>query len=453
MKKNYTNAILITIDSLRADSFFNNKENFDEKNPFYNHIKENCKVYKNAYSNGAGTPSCFPSILTSTYPLMYDGYKGLSKKRITLAEILKNNDFFTAGISNNAYLSEYFGYNRGFDFFIEMNNNHSKSTLRTIFYKLTKIIHKNQILLDFSQGINSFLNLNPPYIEADEMKTHINKIINEWKKNQPFFLWMHYMDPHLPYFSNKINYPFKKFNIRKNHLKLWLYPYFKNFLSKKNFNQLNQLYNLKIKFLEKQLTVMFNYLESKGLLDNTIVIITADHGEEFLEHGDFMHPPKLYEELTHVPLLVYSKNINGPIFDDRLVEHLDIAPTILRTLGIKPPYKYIGNDILNSEYKKDYIISEVAQPKFKLEMDKNLKKISIKTLKYRFIKNNNNNHYELYNSIEDPKETKNIAKKTPEVTNLFIKIVNEHEKKLSILSLNNLEFLKKELKNNANNKK
>ncbi|WP_297437278.1 sulfatase-like hydrolase/transferase, partial [Thermococcus sp.] len=101
LETRYENAILITVDSLRWDTIFTQEGQIREDLTFFRSILKNSIIFRNAFSNGAGTPACFPSIMTSTYPLMYGGYRGISnKKRKPIAEVLKKEGFFTLGISN-----------------------------------------------------------------------------------------------------------------------------------------------------------------------------------------------------------------------------------------------------------------------------------------------------------------------------------------------------------------
>lgn len=434
LETRYENVILITIDSLRWDAIFTRDGQIREGLIFFRSISKNSLIFRNAFSNGAGTPACFPSIMTSTYPLMYGGYKGISnKKRKPIAEVLNKEGFITLGISNNAYLSRFFGYQRGFNIFIDNLDQSKISNLRKILYKLSKFVHKNQLLVDLTQGINMFLNINPSYIEAEDLNTQFNLLINSYKNiflSTPYFIWLHYMDPHIPYYSPRITYKITNFRIRKLHLKLWFYKHARWLISESDLKDLRYLYEMKIKYIDKSLMELFRKLDKLKMLENTLVIFTADHGEEFLEHGDFIHPPKLYDELIHVPLIIYAKDIDGPIYVDGLVEHLDVAPTILSNLGVKIPTGYLGTNILSPDEKKDYIISEVAQPEYRLIINYNLRKIAIRTKKAKFIWDKGKETCELYNLINDPKETVNLADKSPDAVKLFKQIIKKHEKNI-----------------------
>jgi len=95
-------------------------------------------------------------------------------------------------------------------------------------------------------------------------------------------------------------------------------------------------YDFRIRFVDHAIESLFSAL-AKDILDSSLTIITADHGEEFLDHGHFGHRPKLYDELIHVPLVIKGPGIPQGKRVDKIVQHLDIAPTILDLLDIPVP--------------------------------------------------------------------------------------------------------------------
>jgi len=437
IKGNYKNAILITIDSLRWDSIHNEDGKIKPENTFFNKIAKHSIIFKNAFANGAGTPACFPSIMTSTYPVMYGGYKGIRKRRVTLAEILQNKGIQTVGIPNNAYLSAYFGYDRGFDVFYEETATSNILFRGKLLSFLSNVLHSNETFLQFGQAISKFININPPYLEGQAIIEKVKEI--DKKLQNDFFLWIHFMDTHLPYYSPNITYEdFSSLEIRKLHFKIFMHKINNKILSSRDLLKIKKLYRYKIDYLENKLAALFDYLNRNGLLKKTIIILTADHGEEFLDHGGLIHEPKLYEELIHIPFFIYSKYIDGPYYVDELVEHIDIPPTILDALGYENIPDFVGTsllDIFEGEYQKDYIISEVAQPSFKLEIDLNLRKTAIRTKKWKFIYDEGKDQIELFNILEDPKEENNVVTMYPELVKVFFTYLQKHKRSESCLDI------------------
>src|SRR5690606_37936808 len=108
-----------------------------------------------------------------------------------------------------------------------------------------------------------------------------------------------------------------------------------------------------LRFIDAQLRQMFSELERAGKLENTIVIITADHGELFHEHGFVNHAGYMYEEVMHVPLLLYGLEPESHGEVDRLVGHVDIAPTIADVLGLSPHDNMQGTSLLNENQSEE----------------------------------------------------------------------------------------------------
>ena len=194
------NAILITIDALRADHLsclgYHRKTT-----PQLDEIAKHGILFKNAISNGASTPTSFRPILTSTYHSMYNDDRYLSKYRLTIQEALKRHGYSTAAFHSNPYLSGYFGYNRGFDTFVEISDFKKgdlfkgietkgfESLFHKFLFELKLMKFKLKKLYKFSKG--------EVYAKANTL----NEKAIAWLKEHPekFFIWLHYMDVHTPY--------------------------------------------------------------------------------------------------------------------------------------------------------------------------------------------------------------------------------------------------------------
>jgi arylsulfatase A-like enzyme len=106
-------------------------------------------------------------------------------------------------------------------------------------------------------------------------------------------------------------------------------------------------YNNGISYVDRQIGQLLADLRAKGSDNRSWIIATADHGEEFLDHGNFFHLPRLYEELIHVPLIISGpKDLSAPQRIQSQVQHLDIAPTILDALGLPRDEGHQGTSLL-----------------------------------------------------------------------------------------------------------
>ncbi|MEF8879371.1 MAG: sulfatase-like hydrolase/transferase, partial [Candidatus Thermoplasmatota archaeon] len=265
----------------------------------------------------------------------------------------------------------------------------------------------------------------------------INKKAIEWvsKQKENFFLWLHYMDVHEPYAPPEYE--------NKNEM-LYLatkYRDFPNKLNKQEIKKLEQLYDLSIKHTDKEINNLLRQLEKLGKLKDTIIIITADHGEAFGEHNGILgHGGKfveqLYEEVVHVPLIIYGykeKNYTA----DKLVQNIDLAPTICEMAEIPIPPAFFGKSVFESSKTKEIIINSVV-------------KIAYRTQRYKLIfdkkKENESEAYELYDLKNDKEEKNNIYKEKPKtskkLTKDMINLLEKYRKKDKMLNID--KYVKKQ---------
>ena len=343
------NIVLITVDCLRADHMSCYGYN-RETTPFLKKLSENGLFFKNAFANGPNTRHSVPSFLTSTYPLLFlDEVKTgkFSRGRKSIAEVLKEKGYKTAAIHSNPYISKFYGYDRGFDYFNDFLLGQVEDEVRTCF--ITKKLR------EMVKGISAVFMHKLPHEDGKR----INEEAFRWleKTNEGFFLWLHYMDVHMPYvpssrFLNEINV--KKYNhIRK----IWMGKKIDdiNLRQKISDNEIPDYINLYdgcIRYIDWVLRELIGWIEKR--YSNTIYIITADHGEEFREHGDLSHLEKLYDELLNVPLIFYGKDIRKNLID-KPVSLLSLAPTVLHFLNIKEDKWFQGKNIFEDG---KYIIAE-----------------------------------------------------------------------------------------------
>jgi arylsulfatase A-like enzyme len=368
------NVILITIDCLRADYCGWLNPNKKELTPFLNSLAKECIVFTNTYATGPRTSLSFPGILTGTYPLSFNGwdkknFPGL-EQRPYLPEILYNNGYFTIAVHDNPYLSAFFGYDRGFDIFKDLKEKSKKwffsmeertkpnflcFCIKWCFHKLNRYKWYNHFRNYFFRRFPKVFNfLKKILIQNRKSKPKklfpitpaqiINKfVLEEMRFSQAlWFLWIHYMELHEPYFpAKKILLPsnISKRDLEKANIQYMDFVSYQN-LKEENFELIKKLYQLNIKYLDQQISQLFRKLKDK--IRNSIIVITADHGQEFGEHGGAGHTSKktddskLYKEVLHVPLMIIIPDKDSRIIND-IVTSAQIPATILEIVGIKPP--------------------------------------------------------------------------------------------------------------------
>lgn len=213
--------------------------------------------------------------------------------------------------------------------------------------------------------------------------------------NVPFFLWLHYPEPHIPYARHK-QHDWGSSPI--------------------------DLYDGEISVVDDQVAKVLDALEKYELEKSTIVIVTADHGEEFMEHGGTSHTRKLYRELLHVPLILHvpgmeARRIKGP------VELVDIVPTLAELTGIEPsPGTLDGESLLGAQRRK----GRVAYAEDLREKSVVIAKRAIFSGRYRLIDDRENDRLELYDDRRDPREQRDISLKRPEITARMLDALSVH---------------------------
>lgn len=319
------NVVLITISSLRADNvgFMGYQKsttpNLDQ------FAKENV-VFSRAFSSSGWMMPAHASIFTSLYPkdhkVTHVDHR-LAPEHYTLAEILSDNGYGCAGFCCNPRLDTEHGFAQGFQFFD-----------------------------DFSVAM--MLSTLSDRASVDVNKSRTNDLINDaaikWlqkNKKQPFFMFLHYYDPHWDYLPpppyDKMFDPDYKGKIDGTGIPRE--PLYSNPPSDKDIAHMIALYDGEIRRTDEDLGDFLRYLRQNKFLENSLIVILGDHGEEFYDHAHTSHQG-LYDELVHVPLVVSipkTKPVKARI--DALVSQEDLLPTILDYLAIKIPGQCQGKSL------------------------------------------------------------------------------------------------------------
>ncbi len=332
------NIILLTVDSLRADhlsSYGYEKETTPELDDF----ADLGVRFEHAFATSSHTRESMPSLLSGRYPdAAVD--KKFNLGAASIAELVPNHT--TGGFHSNPYLSRAFNFADGFDAFDD-----------DLHFGEWKIAMYLRRLWDRLR--NHF------YARAD----NINARALDWLdlQDSSVFLWNHYMDPHDPYeppieHRNKYS-DLRQDSIRDLHKRAASNP---NSISNSEKQKLIDLYDGEIRFTDAQIGMFLDRLKSDGWLEDTLVIITADHGDAFGEHGYFGHPRHLDEELVKVPLIIVGPGFEASKIVSIPVSTLDIVPTILQSCQIDSE-DFPGTalqKITQDKIEKRYIFCQVS---------------------------------------------------------------------------------------------
>lgn len=313
--KNPPNIVLLSVDALRADhlSWYGYHRT---TSPFLDSLAESEVVFTHAYSPSTHTREAVPALLTGHRPPAHAA-SGYRLTGTSIAERLADAGYATGGFHSNPYASKAYGFDDGFH---EFNDD-----LLLGGNRLTALAQRALEKFIFKRG--------EYYARADE----INRRGLAWLDDQrePFFLWMHYMDVHGPYVppaeARKFSDPIDSSEAESLYQRCVKNP---EAITEEEHQQLIDTYDDEIRYCDAQIEQLFAELDDRGLREDTIVVITADHGDAFAEHGYYGHPRQVHDELLSVPLII----VHPEATDDRIeqpVSLLDLVPSIAASADVQ----------------------------------------------------------------------------------------------------------------------
>ena len=375
MTQNKQSLVLITVDCLRADhcGFYGYSR---PTTPFLDSLAPESFVVPAAIVAGAPTYYSLPAILASRMPLALGrDVVGLAPGESTLATVLRESGYATAAfLAANPYLSSRFGYDQGFEVFRDFLDFETQSTqtavnpptpsANSVRGKLNRALRSFAGALGLSrlynegyfqycmriapsaQSMDALRKLPAADILVDQAQSWVESV-----GQRPFFLWLHLMDPHSPYYPP--NEAFRELTGkdidpgRARYLNAYwnradLTP---SELSSQR-EEVVQLYDAGIRWADRQIGRLVDTLRQKHLWDDCVFALTADHGEEFLDHGGRYHSPvRLSEEIVRVPLLVRVPEWHKVEVSASPMSHLHLAPTLLAMMGAQAPSAFQGRNL------------------------------------------------------------------------------------------------------------
>jgi arylsulfatase A-like enzyme len=365
--------VLITVDCLRADHVgFNGYSR--PTTPFLDSLATEGTVFCNAMVTGTPTYYSFPGIMASRHPLALGrDVVGLAPEEPTLATALKRAGYATgAFLAANPYLSPRFGYNAGFDTFRDFLDTEllpiagttprgEPSLPSRLNRGLDKISHQFRPLGAFYDEMYfRYGQRRAPAVKSMDALQRFpaaDKVVDEASAflasvgERPFFLWLHLMDPHAPYYPPEQALALMGGDVKPERAR-YLNSYWNRALLADRFAKylepITALYDAGIRWVDAQVQRLVQTLRQSERWQNCVFALTADHGEQFLEHGDRYHAPtKLTEELIRVPLLVRGPGPENPQMVRTPFSLLHLAPTLLAAAGVSVPEDFRGKKSSN----------------------------------------------------------------------------------------------------------
>ena len=371
--------------------------------------------FSNAYATSPWTLPSHLSMFTGLWRHEVEGNLFLSKWKAdstTLAEWLRDHGYRTGGfVGNTYYCSASTGIDRGFDHYEDFY-----ATAGTL-AKHNKFFHRfNNSSVSVRMGLFDRFGRK----SAAEVNDGFLKWIDGHEQGRPFFAFLNYFDAHDPYVPPKEYRNSELTSFENRMLMRFWWTKRKEKLTEGDVEVAKRAYIDCMRYMDDEWDKLVQQLESRGVLDNTIVIITADHGEHFGEKGVFGHANSLYEQLVHVPFSIsWGDKIPQGQTCDRLVSMRDIAATIVEMTGITDKSPLPGRSMTPlwegnpEEFADDPVFTAVmnhapAKPNHGYSPAETSPLHSIVSDGWKLIVDSEGKE-ELFNLVEDPGEDSNLA--------------------------------------------
>ena len=382
------NIILIVVDTLRADAA---EGAIQSRKGGFASLAADGVNFERTFSQASWTRPSIATILTAEYPSVHGAVHKmdfLPDKVHTLAEELHGAGYWSAAFTTNINVAPVFNFQQGFDEFRYLEPSFyfgaTDSATTLAIYKGLRAVREK-----FFSNRMYFQNY---YQDAQVVSENVGPWL-DGHPPEPFFLFIHYMDPHDPYFD----IPYNGHGVARV---MTPDP------PVSQAEELHKLYLGNFYYLDDHLRSLFDKMRASGLYDRSVIAMTADHGEEFQEHGGWWHGTALYQEQVHVPLIIKrpGESQKGTRRTE-IARSIDIGPTLVSAAGLKPPQSFMGTDLFGSP---------AADPLFAEEDLEGNRLTSINVGDWKLITANPGNPrglapVELYNLADDPKEKKNLV--------------------------------------------
>ncbi len=321
--------ILISLDTLAA-GHLSTYGYPRETSPFLDSLATRGTLFENAIVQYPSTLVSHVSMFTGLYPQEH-GVLPFTSKRLspaidTLPERFERHGFRTAGHTEGGYVSHDFGFERGFEEFSDPNTTAD-----------TDIVDTLRRGIDFLSKLDSE--------ERFFLFLHSYSIHDPYTPPEPFRSWFWKRAPVATFAAEGRN--LSQVNGGSRDVTPQAVEYFK------------ALYDGSIRHVDSVLEHFFGELETMGLLAETTIVITSDHGEEFLQHGKLVHE-QIYPECLRVPLIVLHPHIGHGRRVRGLVQSIDIAPTLYELAAVPPPRQLSGRSLVANLYQPDQVLSRTA---------------------------------------------------------------------------------------------
>ncbi|HOE14441.1 MAG TPA: sulfatase-like hydrolase/transferase [Candidatus Saccharicenans sp.] len=435
------NVVLVVWDAVRADhlSCYGYPR---QTSPFLDQLASRGILFEQAIAASSHTVESIPSLLSSTLPTshqMNDITSYLPSSLIIIPQVFRALGYNTAAFSFNPYFSPAYGYNKGLDRFFAPDE-FSVKAYKTIF---GHILDRSRRLPVVGQGLKpvyllsqklATLSFGETELASTDPEAMTTRVVS-WIKNhahKPFFLLVHLEGGHAPYLAPAAFV--KKFWPEENLPESQSWPttfppslgLFLPFregpeIAEAERQKMIALYDAKIAYHDYWLGQLLEFLQTENKLNDTLLLVTADHGEEFFDHRGWGHGHSLYQELIHVPLVMCGESwLPAGLKISTTVSLLDLFPTLFYLLGLNEvislAYPLEGEDL--SQALGERREPEKKQPTCSELTQGSQRAWSLVSYPWKIIHSvfSSEEVTELYNLANDPQEKNDLSATYPEET-------------------------------------
>jgi arylsulfatase A-like enzyme len=434
-KADMPNVVLLVMDTVRADHL--SAYGYERRTtPNLDKFAQGAIRYTNAIATSDITLSTHASIFTGLYPSWHGAYivhgrnpapRALSPKFETLTEVLSQKGYLTmAVIANYALLGREYKIDQGFQLYdvrrpVQLfsgdwvGGEPLRDGLRPTMRRL----------LDMFVSTSE---MDMRYRRAAEINEDVLGLLDQASQlDTPFFLFVNYMDAHLPYLPPQ---PFSNMYASRTDTDMRYASMLElreqvckrqRSVTDAERNAMISQYDGGIAYLDAQIGAVIQHLKTRGLYENTIVVVASDHGEAFGERDLLTHGMSVYQDQIHVPLMIKHPNQREGSIISNPVSQVDLMPTVLDAVGVKTPAGLHGLSLTNlkpSGVRR--VLSESFANSFLLGWHQRFRRIERAVIEgsMKFVGSTAGKR-QLYELSKDPHERTNIAPMHQELTDKF----------------------------------
>jgi arylsulfatase A-like enzyme/uncharacterized membrane protein YbhN (UPF0104 family) len=413
--------ILIAVDTLRADYLKAYNYSAGPETPNISALADDSVLFQHTFAQSSWTKASFGTIFSGMYPEAHTATgkaSALPDEVTTIAETLQTAGYYTKGFSNNPNITSIFNYNQGFvdytdlkpDLYFGARPSCEKLVLYDILRKVVQVVNAKRggriAITDFYQPGEVVTDRGLAWLDGPERPA-----------DTPFHLFLHYMDPHDPFRDPD--------RPGKGYARVQM----GNPDPEKYRDAFIRSYTYEIEYMDGEVGRFLQGLKDRGIYDDALIIFTADHGEEFHEHGGWWHGLSLYDEQIAIPLMFKLPHSEIADVNNDLARHVDIAPTIAELLDLPKAEQWQGSPLLTRGLQFGNADTEYVHSHLDFE---GIRLHALRTMNKKLIEANKGNKrgyapIELYDLDADPGEQTNVADESPAEVEVFQKTLQDME--------------------------